>query len=61
MLVIAGIAPGEENAFEGAFAAVAAGMKGTPGHIRDELLGDTRSPSSYVLVGEWTSVQEFMA
>ena len=35
VLVIAEITPGEENAFEVAFAAVAAGMKGTPGHIRD--------------------------
>ena len=61
VLVIAEITPGEEDAFEQAFAAVAAGMKGTPGHIRDELLRDTRSPSSYVLVGEWTSVEEFMA
>jgi len=61
VLVQAEIKPGDEEAFEEAFAAVAAGMKGTPGHIRDELLRDTRNPSSYVLVGEWTSVKDFMA
>jgi heme-degrading monooxygenase HmoA len=60
VLVLAEITPGDEEAFEEAFAAVAAGMKGTPGHIRDELLRDTRNPSSYVLVGEWTSIEEFM-
>ena len=36
-------------------------MKGTPGHIRDELLRDTREPRSYILVGEWTSRAEFLA
>jgi heme-degrading monooxygenase HmoA len=61
VLVLTEIGEGDEAAFEQAFARVAAGMKGTPGHIRDELLRDTRNPSSYVLVGEWTTLEEFMA
>lgn len=61
VLVFAEITPGDEDAFERAFADVAERMKGTPGHIRDELLRDARAPSSYVLVGEWTSREEFQA
>jgi heme-degrading monooxygenase HmoA len=61
VLVITEITQGDEKAFEQAFAKVAAGMKGTPGHIRDELLRDAREPSSYVLVGEWTTREEFQA
>lgn len=61
VLVLTEIEPGNEQAFEQAFSNVAAGMKGTAGHIRDELLRDTRNASSYVLVGEWTSIDEFMA
>ena len=61
VLVFATVREGDEEAFERAFAEVAARMKGTPGHIRDELLRDTRDPQSYVLVGEWTSREEFQA
>lgn len=59
VLVFAEIRPGEEEAFERAFAEVAARMKGTPGHIRDELLRDVRDPQSYVVAGEWTSREAF--
>lgn len=61
VLVQTEITPGDEEAFEQAFAKVAVGMKGTPGHIRDELLRDSRNPSAYILVGEWTSREEFLA
>ena len=61
VLVLAEIGPGDEAAFEQAFGAVAAGMKGTQGHIRDELLRDVRESNSYVLVGEWSSREEFLA
>jgi heme-degrading monooxygenase HmoA len=61
VLVMTEITPGDEEAFEQAFAKVAAGMKGTPGHVRDELLRDTRNPSFYILAGEWTSREEFQA
>jgi len=59
VLVLTDITPGEEEAFERAFADVAARMKGTPGHIGDELLRDVRAPGSYVLVGEWTNREDF--
>jgi heme oxygenase (mycobilin-producing) len=61
VLVLTEINPGDEEAFEAAFAEVAARMRGTPGHIRDELLRDVRERSSYVLVGDWSSREEFQA
>jgi heme-degrading monooxygenase HmoA len=61
VLVFAEIAEGKEDAFEQAFADVAARMKGMEGHVRDELLRDVRSGSSYVVAGEWTSREEFQA
>jgi heme-degrading monooxygenase HmoA len=61
VLVRTEITAGEEEAFEQAFDGVAGTMKGTPGHVRDELLRDVRERSSYVLVGDWTSREEFLA
>jgi heme-degrading monooxygenase HmoA len=61
VLVFAQIQAGQEAAFEQAFAEVAGRMKGTAGHVRDELLRDVRDPSSYVLAGDWTSREEFEA
>lgn len=59
VMVFARIRPGEEDAFERAFAEVASKMRGTPGHIREELLRDPAEPDSYVLVGDWTSRSAF--
>ncbi len=59
VMVFARIRPGDEEAFERAFAEVAAKMRGTPGHIREELLRDPTEPDSYVLVGDWTSRSAF--
>lgn len=61
VLVFAEIKPGDEEAFEQAFSEVATRMKGAPGHVRDELLRDVRNPSAYVLLGDWTSLEEFQA
>lgn len=61
VLVSTQISAGEEEKFEHAFADVASRMRGTPGHIRDELLCDVGDPSSYVLVGEWSSRDDFQA
>jgi len=67
MMVFATIKPGEEEAFEVAFSEVTRKVKGTPGHISDELLRDVTDekkpdePSRYILLSEWESVEAFLA
>jgi heme-degrading monooxygenase HmoA len=60
-MVFAKIKPGEEQAFEAAYAEVTRKVKGTPGHLRDELLRRTDQPDSYVLLSEWESQEKFLA
>jgi len=50
----------DSSAFEDAFAQVSASVKGTPGHIKDELLRDSSEPGSYILMAEWNSRDEFL-
>jgi heme oxygenase (mycobilin-producing) len=67
VMVFAKINRGDEEAFEAAYAQVTANVKGTPGHIADELLrrneppdpGD--EPCTYVLLSEWESKDAFLA
>lgn len=67
MMVFATIKPGEEQAFEDAFKEVTSKVKGTPGHISDELLRDVTEgqdpdePSRYILLSEWESTEAFLA
>jgi heme-degrading monooxygenase HmoA len=61
VMVFAKIKPGEEKAFEEAYAEVSRKVKGTPGHLRDELLRDATDPSSYILLAEWESKEAFLA
>jgi heme-degrading monooxygenase HmoA len=61
VMVFATIRSGEEAAFEAAFAEVTAKVKGTPGHIRDELLREDGAPGSYILLSEWESKEAFLA
>ncbi len=67
MMVFAKIKPGEEEAFETAFAEVTRKVKGTPGHVKDELLRDVTEPvkedepRNYILLSEWESVEAFLA
>lgn len=61
MMVFARIKPGEEEAFEAAFAEVTRKVKGTPGHINDELLREDGEPGSYILLSEWESKEAFLA
>jgi heme-degrading monooxygenase HmoA len=53
--------PREEDreAFEKAFLQVSETVRGTPGHVRDELLRDAEDPSLYLLYAEWESEQAF--
>jgi heme-degrading monooxygenase HmoA len=52
------------DAFEAAFAEVTRRVRGTPGHVRDELLrgdGDGDGTGrSYVLLSEWESREAFL-
>jgi heme-degrading monooxygenase HmoA len=61
VMVFAKIREGEEANFEKAFEAVTAKVKGTPGHIRDELLRTEGEPGNYILLSEWESKEAFLA
>lgn len=61
VMVFAKIKEGEEAKFEAAYAEVTAKVKGTQGHINDELLRRTDEPGSYVLLSEWESKEAFLA
>ena len=54
-------AEADRAAFEDAFSRVSESVKGTPGHVRDELLRDTEDESLYVLYAEWESEDAFRA
>jgi heme-degrading monooxygenase HmoA len=60
VMVFAKIKPGEEEKFEEAYKEVTAKVKGTPGHINDELLRDDEDPSAYILLSEWESKEAFL-
>jgi heme oxygenase (mycobilin-producing) len=67
VMVFAKINRGDEEAFEAAYAQVTATVKGTPGHIADELLRRNEppdaagEPQTYVLLSEWESKDAFLA
>lgn len=50
----------ERDAFEAAFKQVSSSVKGTPGHIKDELLRDVGEQGTYILMSEWASREEFL-
>ncbi|GHO65447.1 hypothetical protein KSC_043390 [Ktedonobacter sp. SOSP1-52] len=61
VMVFANIIPGHNEAFEAAFEEVTRQVKGTAGHIRDELLHQADDPNRYILLSEWESRQAFLA
>jgi heme-degrading monooxygenase HmoA len=61
VMVFATIKPGTQEAFEAAFAKVTQQVKGTKGHMRDELIKDTTNPDAYILLSEWESREAFLA
>jgi heme-degrading monooxygenase HmoA len=61
VMVFARIGPDDRPAFEKAFASVSAAVRGTPGHLRDELLRSEDDPGAYVLLSEWESREAFLA
>src|SRR5689334_5641993 len=61
VMVFATIKPGSQEDFETAFSRVTQQVKGTQGHIRDELIKDTANPNAYILLSEWESQEAFLA
>ena len=51
----------DRKAFEAAFTEVSTSVKGTPGHIMDELLHDAGDPNVYILMSEWASKEQFLS
>jgi heme oxygenase (mycobilin-producing) len=67
VMVFAKINRADADAFEAAYAQVTANVKGTAGHIGDELLRRREPPDaedqplSYILLSEWESKDAFLA
>jgi heme-degrading monooxygenase HmoA len=67
VMVFAKINRENADAFEAAYAQVTANVKGTAGHIGDELLRRREpadpegEPLSYILLSEWESKEAFLA
>jgi 2-polyprenyl-6-methoxyphenol hydroxylase-like FAD-dependent oxidoreductase/heme-degrading monooxygenase HmoA len=60
VLVTTTVPAGDEDRFERRYGEVAALMRGTPGHIREELLHEPGTPT-YHLLAEWSSEAAFQA
>ena len=66
VMVFAKINRGDEEAFEAAYAEVTSKVKGTTGHIADELLrradpaDPEDGPRTYILLSEWESKEAFL-
>jgi heme-degrading monooxygenase HmoA len=61
VLCTATIAPEHQAAFEAAYELVTAKVTGTPGHVRDELLRSAEDGTTYLLLAEWESDEQFRA
>lgn len=59
IMVSARVQEQDQEAFEEAYRQVTAVVKGTPGHLRDELLRDAEQPGRYILLAEWESEEAF--
>ena len=60
IMVFAKIKAGTGAEFEAAFREVSAKVKGTPGHIEDELIRRDDDSDSYVLLSKWESKEKFL-
>jgi len=61
IMVFANIREGDEDKFIEAYKEVTSKVKGTPGHIRDELLRQDDVPTKFILLSEWESKERFLA
>ncbi len=53
------VVPGRETDFEDAYRAVAAALRGAPGHVRSRLYRDVERPGSYLIHSEWSDRDAF--
>jgi heme-degrading monooxygenase HmoA len=60
VLVYANVRAENAEAFEEAFSEVSSRVKGTPGHVSDELLRDAEDPDTYILLGQWRTREAFL-
>ncbi|GAA2102406.1 antibiotic biosynthesis monooxygenase family protein [Actinomadura alba] len=51
----------DQEKFEEAYRQVTETVRGTPGHLHDELLRDAEDGETYILLAEWESEQAFRA
>ena len=61
VMVFANIREGDEDKFIEAYKEVTSKVKGTQGHIRDELLRQDDMPNKFILLSEWESKERFLA
>lgn len=61
VMVHAKITEGSSDKFEAAYREVSRAVKGTPGHVRDELLRAAGDDCRYILLSEWESQEQFLA
>ncbi|MFD9432718.1 antibiotic biosynthesis monooxygenase family protein [Streptomyces sp. NPDC060002] len=59
IMVSARVEEKDQEAFEEAYRQVTAVVRGTPGHLRDELLRDAEQAGRYILLAEWESEEAF--
>ncbi|MCX5126143.1 antibiotic biosynthesis monooxygenase [Streptomyces sp. NBC_00347] len=59
VMVSARVEEKDQGAFEEAYRQVTSVVRGTPGHLRDELLRDAEQPGRYILLAEWESEEAF--
>jgi heme-degrading monooxygenase HmoA len=59
--LIVDVRAGDESAFERAWRAVAAEVRGAPGHLRQALLRDPADPARFVITSDWESADAFRA
>jgi len=61
VMVFATVAKEHTEEFEAAYRSVTGAVRGTAGHLRDELLREHGRPGGYVLLSEWESAEAFLA
>lgn len=55
------VIPGKEEEFEKGFLATIDLMKTLPGHVESRMFEDITAKGSYVILSEWTRMEDFQA
>lgn len=50
----------DRDKFEALISLVSQDIEGTTGYIKDELLRDVNDPDAYIMMSEWSSLEEFL-